>query len=134
MFRSSSCVVTMTVGVSPKPARSSVSRSAALGPRRLLGYYSGVADLHVKPGEIAHWLGTDAMLLAYVVGFAFVPGAVAGIASALGRPRSREECGEWSGRDNGQLWSSPRLYPPGGGDRASAGVEVCSCSHGRSSN
>ena len=25
---------------------------AALGPRRLLGYYSGVADLHVKPGEI----------------------------------------------------------------------------------
>ncbi len=67
--------------------------AAALGPRRLLGYYSGVADLHVKPGAIVHWLGTDAMLLAYVVGFAFVPGAVAGIAYALGRPRSREECG-----------------------------------------
>jgi hypothetical protein len=67
--------------------------AALLGPRRLLGYYSGVADLHVKPGEIAHWLGTDAMLLAYVVGFALVPGAVAGIVYALGRPRSREECG-----------------------------------------
>ena len=67
--------------------------AAAVGPRRLLGYYSGVADLHVKPGEIAHWLGTDAMLLAYVVGFAFVPGAVAGVISALWRPRSREECG-----------------------------------------
>jgi hypothetical protein len=66
--------------------------SAALGPKRLLGYYSGVADLHVKPGAIAHWLGTDAMLLAYVVGFALVPGAVAGIAYALARPRSREEC------------------------------------------
>ena len=70
-----------------------IAFAAALGPRRLLGYYSGVADLHVKPGEIAHWIGTDAMLLAYVVGFALVPGAVGGIAYALARPRSREECG-----------------------------------------
>jgi len=65
---------------------------AALGPRRLLGYYSGVADLHVRPGEIVQWLGTDAMLLAYAAGFALVPGAVAGIVFALWRPRSREEC------------------------------------------
>jgi hypothetical protein len=37
--------------------------AAALGPRRLLRYYSGVADLHVKPGAIAHWLAADSMLL-----------------------------------------------------------------------
>jgi hypothetical protein len=67
--------------------------AAALGPRRLLGYYSGVADLHVRPGAIVHWLGTDSMLLAYAAGFALVPGAVAGIAYALWRPRSREESG-----------------------------------------
>jgi hypothetical protein len=67
--------------------------AAVLGPKRLLGYYSGVADLHVKPGEIAHWLGTDAMLLAYAAGFALVPGAVVGIALALRRPISREESG-----------------------------------------
>lgn len=67
--------------------------AAALGPKRLLGYYSGVADLHVKPGEIAHWFGTDAMLLAYAACFALVPGALAGLAYALARPRSREECG-----------------------------------------
>jgi hypothetical protein len=67
--------------------------AAALGPRRLLGYYSGVADLQVRPGAIAHWLGTDAMLLAYVVGFTLVPGAIVGVVYALWRPRSREECG-----------------------------------------
>ena len=65
--------------------------AAALGPKRLLGYYSGVADLHIKPGAIGHWLGTDAMLLAYAAGFALVPGAVAGIVYAFRRPRSREE-------------------------------------------
>ncbi|HKD34137.1 MAG TPA: hypothetical protein VKB73_11850 [Gaiellaceae bacterium] len=64
---------------------------AALGPKRVLGYYSGVADLAVKPGVIAHWLGTDALLLAYACGFALVPGALAGIGMALARPRTREE-------------------------------------------
>ena len=64
---------------------------AVLGPKRLLGYYSGVADLAVKPGAIGHWLGTDALLLAYAAGFALVPGALAGLASALWRPRSRDE-------------------------------------------
>ncbi|MFL5921788.1 MAG: hypothetical protein ACJ75Q_06540 [Gaiellaceae bacterium] len=67
--------------------------TATVGPRRLLGYYSGVADLRIKPGEIAHWLGTDAMLLAYAASFALVPAAIVGLAYALGRPRSREECG-----------------------------------------
>ncbi len=67
--------------------------AAVLGPRRLLGYYSGVADLHVRPGAIVHWLGTDSMLLAYAAGFALVPGALVGIVFALWRPRSREESG-----------------------------------------
>jgi len=61
------------------------------GPKRLLGYYSGVADLGVKPVAIGHWLGTDALLLAYAVGFALVPGALAGLAVALARHRSRED-------------------------------------------
>src|SRR5213078_4641781 len=64
---------------------------AALGPKRLLGYYSGVADIAVKPGAIGHWLGTDALLLAYAAGFALVPGALAGLAYALWRPRTRDE-------------------------------------------
>jgi hypothetical protein len=67
--------------------------AAVLGPRRLLGYYSGVADLHVKPGAIAHWLGTDAMLLAYAASFALVPGAICGLVYALWKPQSREERG-----------------------------------------
>jgi hypothetical protein len=67
--------------------------AAVLGPRRVLGYYSDVADVHVRPGEIAHWLGTDAMLLAYAAGFALVPGAIVGIVFALRKPSSREERG-----------------------------------------
>jgi hypothetical protein len=64
---------------------------AVLGPKRLLGYYSGVADIAVKPGAIGHWLGTDALLLAYSAGFALVPGAIAGLVYALRRPRTRDE-------------------------------------------
>jgi len=64
---------------------------AVLGPKRLLGYYSGVADLGVKPSAIGHWLGTDALLLAYSAGFALVPGALVGLAYALRRPRTRDE-------------------------------------------
>jgi hypothetical protein len=64
---------------------------AVLGPSRLLGYYSGVADLAVSPGAIGHWLGTDALLLAYSAGFALVPGALIGLAYALWRPRTRDE-------------------------------------------
>jgi hypothetical protein len=64
---------------------------AALGPKRLLGYYSGVAHLSVTPGSIGHWLGTDALLLAYSAGFALVPGALIGLGYTLWRPRSRDE-------------------------------------------
>jgi hypothetical protein len=96
-----------------------VALAAALGPKRLLGYYSGVADLHVKPGEIAHWLGTDAMLVAYAASFALVPAAVVGLAYALGRPRSREECG-FAALTVGLLlglFAEAALYATNGSDR-----------------
>jgi len=96
-----------------------VALAAALGPKRLLGYYSGVADLHVKPGEIAHWLGTDAMLLAYAASFALVPAAVVGLAYALGRPQSREECG-FAALAVGLLlglFAEAALYATNGSDR-----------------
>jgi hypothetical protein len=93
--------------------------AAVLGPKRLLGYYSGVADLQVRPGEIAHWLGTDAMLLAYTAGFALVPAAVAGIAYALWRPQAREECA-FAGLGVGLLlglFAEAALYATNGSDR-----------------
>ena len=93
--------------------------AAVLGPKRLLGYYSGVADLHVRPGEIAHWLGTDAMLLAYAAGFALVPGAVVGIALALWKPISREESG-FAALSVGLLlglFAEAALYATNGSDR-----------------
>jgi hypothetical protein len=63
----------------------------ALGPSKALGYYAGIADLGVRPLSIAHWIGTDLMLLTYAAGWVLVPGALAGLAAALTRPRSIEE-------------------------------------------
>ena len=63
----------------------------ALGPARVFGYYSVIADRAIRPGPILHWLATDALLLAYAAGLVLVPGALVGIAYALARPRSREE-------------------------------------------
>jgi hypothetical protein len=63
----------------------------ALGPGRVLGYYNSVVDLHVRPASILHWIATDSMLLVYCAGWVLVPGALLGLAYALGRPRSREE-------------------------------------------
>jgi hypothetical protein len=65
--------------------------AAALGPTRLLGYYAGIADFHIRPEAIGRWLGTDAMMLAYTSGFALVPGAVVGLVVALRRPLERAE-------------------------------------------
>jgi hypothetical protein len=65
--------------------------AAGFGPSKLLGYYSGVANVGLKPVALGHWLGTDALLLAYAAGFALVPGAVAGLIAVLARPRSRDE-------------------------------------------
>lgn len=47
-----------------------------------LGYYSGIADFQLDPPGIAHWLATDAMLLAYAAGWLIVPGALVGLVLA----------------------------------------------------
>jgi hypothetical protein len=65
--------------------------ASALGPGRLLGYYSGVAHLDVELGEVVHWAGVDAMMLAYSAGWVLVPGALIGLALALLRPRAPAE-------------------------------------------
>ncbi len=65
--------------------------SLTLGPTKLLGYYSGVADLGIHPGAIAHWIATDSMLLAYSAGWVIVPGALVALWLALVRARTREE-------------------------------------------
>jgi Dolichyl-phosphate-mannose-protein mannosyltransferase len=59
------------------------------GPRRILGYYQGVVDLHVSPGAMAHWVVQDGMFLAFAAGIVLVPGAVVGVAQEIARPMSR---------------------------------------------
>lgn len=63
----------------------------ALGPGRVLGYYSRVTGLELQPLEMLEWAATDLMLLAYSSGWILVPGAVVGIAYAIARPRTRDE-------------------------------------------
>jgi Dolichyl-phosphate-mannose-protein mannosyltransferase len=92
---------------------------AALGPKRLLGYYSGVADFGIKPLVIGHWLGTDALLVAYATGIALVPGAVAGLAVSLWRPPLREQTG-YAALVVGvllALFAEAGLYAASGSDR-----------------
>ena len=68
-----------------------VVAALAVGPSRVLGYYSGIAHLHVGAGSILHWAAVDAMLLAYSSGWILVPGALIGFVLAFARPRSRAE-------------------------------------------
>jgi hypothetical protein len=56
----------------------------ASGPHRILGYYSGILNLHVG-GPAATWFATHAFLLALAGGVAIVPGAVATLVSPRGR-------------------------------------------------
>jgi hypothetical protein len=56
-----------------------------VGPSRLLGYYKGVAHMHVALSSVLKWAATDLFLLALVAGVVLVPGAVAGLLSARGR-------------------------------------------------
>ena len=63
----------------------------ALGPGRVLGYYAGVTSMDVRLGDVVHWAGVDAMMLAYSAGWVLVPGALVGLAFALVRPRSAAE-------------------------------------------
>jgi hypothetical protein len=58
----------------------------ALGPSRVLGYYSSVAHLHVGV-SLLHWAVVDVLLLTLTAGVVLVPGAVV----ALARPRGRTE-------------------------------------------
>ena len=63
---------------------------ATLGSQRVLGVYShGNHALH--PGSLVHWVAREAMLLAYASGWVLVPGALAGLVLAVGRPFRRAE-------------------------------------------
>jgi len=63
---------------------------ATLGSGRVFGVYAhGNHALH--PVSILHWVGLEAMLLMYSAGWAIVPGALAGLAVVLFRPRGRAE-------------------------------------------
>ena len=55
----------------------------SLGPSRILGYYSVVANLHVGRGMV-DWAVTDLFLLAIAGGVVLVPGALVGLAAARG--------------------------------------------------
>ena len=68
-----------------------VAGALAVGPSRVLGYYSGIEHLKVGAGSILHWAAVDAMLLAYSSGWILVPGAAVALALALARPRTRAE-------------------------------------------
>ena len=63
----------------------------AVGPRRVLGYYAGIADLEPTAGSLAHALSTQLLGLAYSSGWVLLPAAAVGVALALWRPTSREE-------------------------------------------
>jgi hypothetical protein len=61
-----------------------------LGTDRVLGVYShGNHDVHA--GSLLRWVGREAMLLIYSSGWVIVPGALAGLAFALWRSRTRAE-------------------------------------------
>jgi hypothetical protein len=63
---------------------------ATLGSARVFGVYAN-GDHALHPVSILHWVGLEAMLLAYSAGWAIVPGALAGLAVVLFRPRGRAE-------------------------------------------
>jgi hypothetical protein len=65
---------------------------AMLGQDRVLGVYSQGKHT-LRPLAMLHWIGRDAMLLAYSCGWVIVPGALAGLAYAVLRPRTRAEVG-----------------------------------------
>jgi hypothetical protein len=96
-----------------------VAAAGALGPSRVLGYYSGIAHLKVGTGSILHWAAVDAMLLAYSSGWILVPGALAGLGLALFRPRFRAEraFGALAGALAAGLFVEAALYASSGSTR-----------------
>jgi len=63
----------------------------ALGPSRVLGYYTQVPHAHVPVHAALKWAAIDTMMLAYSAGWILIPGALVGLALALVRPRTRVE-------------------------------------------
>jgi hypothetical protein len=63
---------------------------ATLGSERVFGVYAN-GDHAVHRVSILRWVGREAMLLTYSSGSVIVPGALAGVALALFRPRGRAE-------------------------------------------
>jgi hypothetical protein len=61
-----------------------------LGADSVLGVYAN-GDHAVHPMLLLHWIGREAMLLAYAGGWVIIPGALAGLVVTLARPRSRTE-------------------------------------------
>ncbi|HEY4347705.1 MAG TPA: hypothetical protein VGM80_08940, partial [Gaiellaceae bacterium] len=58
--------------------------ATALGPSRILGYYSRVGHLHLHAG-LLRWAGLDVFFLALAGGVVLVPGGIAGILCARER-------------------------------------------------
>jgi len=63
----------------------------ALGPSRVLGYYTQVPHANVPVLAALKWAAIDTMMLAYSAGWILIPGALVGLALALVRPRTRIE-------------------------------------------
>ncbi len=63
---------------------------ATFGSERVLGGYAS-ADRSPHVWSVLHWVGREAMLLAYAGGWVIVPGALAGLAVTLVRSRNRAE-------------------------------------------
>jgi hypothetical protein len=63
----------------------------ALGPSRVLAFYSGVVHVHVDPLALATSSARNLLVLLYASGFVLVPGAIIGFGLAVARPRSRAE-------------------------------------------
>lgn len=64
---------------------------AAAGPASTLGAYWSAVTGGVDVAGVLSWLPSDSMLLAYAVGWILAAPALAGLAAALLRPRSRAE-------------------------------------------
>ena len=63
---------------------------ATLGADRVLGVYAN-GDRALHPLLLLHWIGREAMLLAYAGGWVIIPGALAGLLITLVRSRNRAE-------------------------------------------
>jgi hypothetical protein len=63
---------------------------AFLGSDRVLGVYAHPSSA-IDTSAILHWIGLEAMLLAYAGGWVILPGALAGLALALFRSHRRAE-------------------------------------------